>query len=290
MRDSWRIRDLTITLDRPVIMGILNVTPDSFSDGGRFFSVDAAIEHAHRLPKEGADIIDVGGESTRPQGAKSVDHAEEKRRVIPLIEAIARELPAMVVSIDTVKSDVAEAACDAGAQIVNDVSGFRLDPRMGEICAAAGTGVVLMHSRGNVSEMGTYAHASYDDVVDQVLAELRASVTSARDAGVADERIAVDPGIGFAKRSEHSLDVLASLPELASWGYPVVVGVSRKRFIGEIARATAPSERLYGTIGANVAALERGARIFRVHDVAANRQALDVAWAVARRDRVSSKT
>ncbi len=271
-------------------MGILNVTPDSFSDGGRFFSLDAALIQAHRLAQEGADIIDVGGESTRPQGAEPIDSVEEKRRVIPVIAAIAKALPETALSVDTVKSDVARAALDVGAQIVNDVSGFRLDPRMGEICAAAGAGVVLMHSRGSVSEMGTYAHANYDDVVDQVLAELRESVTSARTAGVAEECIAVDPGIGFAKRGEHSLSMLASLSELVGWGYPVVIGVSRKRFLGEIAGVTEPGERLYPTVGANVAAFERGARIFRVHDVAASRQALDVAWAIARCDRVGTRS
>jgi dihydropteroate synthase len=284
----WQISGRSLPLDRPLIMGILNVTPDSFSDGGRFFSLDTAVAQAHKLVEEGADIIDVGGESTRPQGAKAVDSEEERRRVIPVIQAIAKGLPETPLSVDTVKAEVARAALDAGAQIVNDVSGFRLDPRMGEICAAAGAGVVLMHSRGSVSEMGTYAHANYDDVVDDVLAELRDQVTAARNAGVANKCIAIDPGIGFAKRGEHSLSILAALPQLAGWGYPVVVGVSRKRFIGEIAGVTEPSERVYGTVGANVAALDRGARIFRVHDVAANRQAIDVAWAVAQRDRVST--
>lgn len=270
-------------------MGILNVTPDSFSDGGQFFSVESAVARARRMQEEGADIIDVGGESTRPQGAVPVDRAEEMRRVIPVVEGITAALPDVVLSIDTVKADVAQRALEAGARIVNDVSGFRLDPRMGEICAAAGAGLVLMHSRGTVSEMGTYAQARYDDVVDEVLAELRERVTAARDAGVAEECIAVDPGIGFAKRAEHSLGMLAALPELVAWGFPVVIGVSRKRFVGEIAGTPEPSGRLFGTVGANVAALDRGARVFRVHDVAANRQALDVAWAICERDRVHAR-
>jgi len=282
---SWRIRGRLLKLDRPLIMGILNVTPDSFSDGGRFFSLDTALEQARKLAQEGADIIDIGGESTRPQGAVAVHATEETRRVIPTIARIAKEIPEVALSVDTVKSEVARRALDAGAQIVNDVSAFRLDPQMGEICATAGSGVVLMHSRGSVSEMGTYTHAHYDDVVDEVLSELRERVASARRAGVADDCIAVDPGIGFAKRGEHSLTVLAALSELVAWGYPVVVGASRKRFVGEIAGVSEPSERVYGTVGANVAALERGARIFRVHDVAVNRQALDVAWAVMERDR-----
>ena len=262
-------------------MGILNVTPDSFSDGGRFFSVDHAVAQAGRMREEGADIIDVGGESTRPQGAAPVDADEERRRVIPVIEAIARAMPGVVISIDTVKSEVAADALAAGAHIVNDVSGFRLDPCMGEISAGAGAGVVLMHSRGSVSEMGTYAHASYDDVVVDALAELRERVNAARTYGIAEDAIAVDPGIGFSKRSEHSLRLLAALPALVAWGHPVVVGVSRKRFIGEISRVSNAADRVHGTVGANVAALDRGARVFRVHDVASNRQALDVAWEIA---------
>jgi len=245
---SWRVKGRLLTMHRPLIMGILNVTPDSFSDGGQFFSPDAAIEHARRMRAEGADIIDVGGESTRPQGALPVDSAEELRRIIPMIEAIAESVPEVVLSIDTVKSEVARRALEAGARIVNDVSGFRLDPRMGEICADTDAGVVLMHSRGGVSEMGTYAHAEYGDVVDDVLAELGQRVEVARRSGVATDRIAVDPGIGFAKRGEHSLNMLAALPELAKWGYPIVVGVSRKRFLGEIAGVNEPAARVHATV------------------------------------------
>ncbi|MFL5612291.1 MAG: dihydropteroate synthase [Gemmatimonadaceae bacterium] len=281
---SWTIKGRTLPLDRPLVMGILNVTPDSFSDGGRFFSLDAAVKQAKRLRDEGADIIDVGGESTRPQGARPIDAEEEGRRVLPVIRAIIELVPDVVASVDTVKAEVARAALDAGASIVNDVSAFRLDPAMGEICASAGAGVVLMHSRGTVSDMGTYAHAHYEDVVRDVLAELRERVTVAKAAGVEARRIALDPGIGFAKRGEHSLDMLAALPELSALGFPIVVGASRKRFLGEIAGVTEPSERVYATVGANVAALERGARIFRVHDVAASRQALDVAWAIQQRN------
>lgn len=281
---SWRVRGKVLSLHHPLIMAVLNVTPDSFSDGGRFFSLDDALAHASTLIAEGADIIDVGGESTRPQGATVVDAHEEMRRIIPVIAELARRHPGVAISVDTVKASVAAAALDAGAHVVNDVSGFRLDPRMGEICAEAGAGVVLMHSRGDVSDMGTYLHADYDDVVPNVLSELRERVIAARHAGVIPESIAVDPGIGFAKRGEHSIAMLAAIPELASWGYPVLVGVSRKRFVGEIARVRGTAQRLYGTIGANVAALDRGARIFRVHDVAPHRQALDVAWEIIARD------
>jgi dihydropteroate synthase len=262
-------------------MGILNVTPDSFSDGGRHHGVDAAVAGAERMLAEGADALDVGGESTRPQGATPVDVDEERRRVVPVVRALRRRFPDAVVSVDTVKGAVAEAALDEGADAINDVSAFRLDPRMGEICARASAGVVLMHSRGAVSDMATLAHATYDgDPVDAVVAELGEALARARYAGVPAERVVLDPGIGFAKRGEHSLAVLAGLPRVAALGRPVLVGVSRKRFIGEITGVTDPRERVDGTTGANVAALARGARLFRVHDVRAARHALDVAWAV----------
>ena len=260
-------------------MGILNTTPDSFSDGGRFLSPDAAVERGAAMLDEGADIIDVGGESTRP-GAAPVSSSEELERVLPVIEGLVRHHPDVVLSIDTVKSVVAKAALEAGARVVNDVSALRLDPAIGAVCAAAGAGIVLMHSRGGVSEMGSYAHAAYRDVAREVLEELRARVDEARRAGIAPASIVVDPGAGFAKRSEHSLAVLAALPRLAELGYPIMVGVSRKRFIGEITGAREPADRLSGTLGANVAALALGARIFRVHDVRPARDALDVAWKI----------
>ena len=277
----WKVRGRELSIDGPIIAGILNVTPDSFSDGGRFTSVQVAADHASRMIDEGADIIDIGGESTRPQGATPVSAEEEIARVLPVIEAIARAHPDVVLSIDTVKSDVAHRALEAGVHVVNDVSGLRLDPMMGERCAAARAGVVLMHSRGTVSEMGTYQWADYgDDPVSEILAELRVSVKVAEDAGVARDAIAVDPGIGFAKRPEQSLAMLKSLPRLVDWGMPVFVGVSRKRFVGEITGVSNPADRVHGSAGAAVAALMRGARIFRVHDVRASRHALDVAWAV----------
>jgi dihydropteroate synthase len=270
-----------IPLDRPVVMGILNVTPDSFSDGGRFFSADDALARAESLIAEGADIIDVGGESTRPQGATPVDAAEETRRVLPVVAGIRRRFPETVVSIDTVKADVAERVLAEGAAIVNDVSAFRLDERMAEVSARAGAGVVLMHSRGGVSDMATFEHAIYgDDVVGDMLGELLPRAEAAEQAGIRRESIVLDPGIGFSKRSDHSLAVLAELPRIVDADYPVLVGVSRKRFLGEITGVREPAERVHGTTGANVMALALGARIFRVHDVAAARQALDVAWAI----------
>lgn len=276
----WRVGDTEIALDRPVVMGILNVTPDSFSDGGRFEDPSRAVEQAAVMIAEGADIIDVGGESTRPQGATPVTAAEERARVVPVIGEIVRRFPNVPVSVDTVKSETAAAALGAGARIVNDVSGFRLDPRMAALCARERCGVVLMHSRGEVSNMARYELAVYDDVVAAVIAELRASLDVALAAGIDPAAIVLDPGLGFSKRSEHSLAILAAVPEIAALGHPVLVGASRKRFIGDLTGVREPSARQHGTVGANVAGLMLGARIFRVHDVAPSRQALDVAAAV----------
>lgn len=278
---AWRIANgRELALERPVVVGVLNVTPDSFSDGGRHLTVDDALRRAEVMLAEGADVLDVGGESTRPQGAVPVTADEERQRVEPVIRAIVARFPEVVLSVDTVKSDVARAAIDAGVSIVNDVSALRLDRRMAPVVAAARVGVVLMHSRGGVQDMATYAHASYGAVVDEVLAELQERVAFARAAGVAAEAIVLDPGIGFAKRAEHSLAMLHGVDRIAALGYPVLVGASRKRFVGALTGIERPAERVYGTVGAHVAALARGARLFRVHDVAAARQSLDVAWAV----------
>ena len=282
MTSTWRVRGRGLSIDRPLVMGILNLTPDSFSDGGMLRTVDTAFARAESLVAEGADLLDIGGESTRPH-ADAVDTAEELRRVIPLIGALRRRFPELPLSIDTVKSDVARAAVDAGASIVNDVSGLRLDATMARTCAEADVGVVIMHSRGGVHDMASYEHASYDgDPMDHVLVELRAQVDVALDQGIDAASIAVDPGLGFAKRPEHSLRVLASLERLAAWGFPVVVGASRKRFVGELSGVRDPAERVHGSVGAALAAFERGARVLRVHDVAAARQALNVVDAVRR--------
>ena len=282
---AWRHATGALALDRPRIVGIVNVTPDSFSDGGRLATLDDARRHVDRLIAEGADVIDVGGESTRPQGAQVVDAEEERRRVVPVIQAVRREHPSIPISLDTTKAAVAYASLEAGASIVNDVSAFRLDEAMPRVCAAAGAGVVLMHSRGDVATMATYAHATYgDDPVGEVIAELRAAVGVAANAGISPDRIVLDPGVGFSKKSETSIAVLSDLQRLVALGYPVLVGVSRKRFIGEITGVAQPGERVAGTVGANVAALQRGARLFRVHDVRPSREALDVAWAILRGD------
>lgn len=281
--DVWRIRGRELRIDRPIVVGILNVTPDSFSDGGQFESTEAAVEQAERMLADGADAVDIGGESTRPQGARPVSSAEEMGRILPTIRAIRGRFATVPISVDTTKSEVASAAIAEGADIMNDVSGFRIDPRMGEIAAATGAGVVLMHSRGSVEEMGTYRHANYgENVVAEVRAELGSSLANALEAGVDRRAIVLDPGIGFAKRSEHSLLMLARLRQLTSLGCAIMVGVSRKRFIGELSGVATARDRVAGTVGANVAALMHGARLFRVHDVAANRQALDVAWGVIR--------
>jgi dihydropteroate synthase len=260
-------------------MGILNATPDSFSDGGLFFSPSAAIAHAIGMIEAGADVVDIGGESTRP-GAVPVSEAAELERVVPVIEEIARRQPHATISVDTVKSGVARAALDAGAHIVNDVSALRLDPEIGAVCAEHGAGLVLMHSRGSVAAMATFAHAEYDDVVADVIAELEERVAVARKRGVGDRQIVLDPGVGFSKTGEQSVAVLAGLRRFAALGFPVLVGVSRKRFIGEITGVSEPALRLGGTLGANVAALFLGAHIFRVHDVREHREALDVAWRI----------
>jgi dihydropteroate synthase len=280
---KWQLRERTIDVDRPLIMGILNVTPDSFSDGGHFLDPDAAVAHALTMLDEGADIIDIGGESTRPQGARPVPADDELRRILPVVHRLAAERPDATLSIDTVKSDVARAALAAGAHLVNDVSGLRLDPRVATVCAELGAGIVLMHSRGGIADMATFAHADYADLVPDVVRELQASIDAARAAGIPLESIAIDPGLGFAKRAEDSIRMVAAVPRLTAWGRPVMIGASRKRFVGAITDATNPADRRDGTLGANVAALALGARIFRVHDVRPHRDALGVAWEILRR-------
>ncbi|HTR88727.1 MAG TPA: dihydropteroate synthase [Solirubrobacteraceae bacterium] len=268
-------------------MGVVNVTPDSFSDGGEFLDARAAVARAGALVAEGADILDVGGESTRP-GAEPVTLAEELRRVMPVLEAIAASsLPhkrSPAVSIDTVKAPVARAAIAAGVSIVNDVSALRADPHMAGLVAEHGVRCCLMHMLGEPRTM--QREPRYGDVVDDVKAFLEERLRFAVDAGVPEENVLLDPGIGFGKTVEHNLALLDRLDELAALGRPVVIGTSRKSFIGWLlARAVGErepvpaSERLAGTIATNVLALERGASIFRVHDVAPVRGALEIAAA-----------
>ena len=277
---SWRTGSREIKLDRPIVVGILTVTPDSFSDGGNFFSPDAAIERGAAMLAEGVDIIDVGGESTRP-GAASVSEEEELRRVGPGLNTLRDFWPKLPISIDTTKTVVAAESLAAGADIVNDVSGMRLDPGMIQLAAATGCGVILMHSRGTVEEMATYQHAVYgDDPTGEVMAELEERIVVLENGGVERDRIVLDPGFGFAKKSEHSMSVLRNLSRFNALGCPVMAGPSRKRFVKELVGGDDATieDRDIGTVAACVMALERGARLFRVHNVHAARRALDVAW------------
>ncbi len=280
------------------LMGIVNVTPDSFSDGGRFLQPNAAIAHALELVAEGAEIVDVGGESTRP-GAEPVALAEELRRVLPVIEGIAAASASLSdrpqISIDTSKAAVAAAALAAGASLVNDVSAFRADPEMAAVVAGGEADCCLMHMRGEPRTMQD--DPRYGDVVDDVREFLAERLAFALEAGVARERIMLDPGIGFGKTARHNLELLRRVDELVALGQPVVVGTSRKSFLGRIvereADRTEPppgAERLAGTIATNVLAFERGASVFRVHDVGPAREALAVAaatlgerWTASRR-------
>ena len=265
------------------LMGIVNVTPDSFSDGGLFLAPDAAVAHARELAAEGAEILDVGGESTRP-GAEPVSPAEELRRVLPVLEGLAEAAPGAQLSIDTTKAQVARAAIAAGAQLVNDVSALRGDPGMAELIADSGVECCLMHMLGEPRTM--QRDPRYEDVVDEVRAFLEERLEFAVAAGIPEQRIMLDPGIGFGKTLAHNLELLRRLSELAGLGRPLVVGTSRKGFLGVLgARAHGheqplePTRRLPGTIATSVLAFERGASVLRVHDVAPVAEALAVAAA-----------
>jgi dihydropteroate synthase len=244
-------------------MGILNVTPDSFADGGSHFDLERAVEAGIRMAAEGADIIDVGGESTRP-GADALPEDEELRRVLPVIERLARQV-AVPLSIDTYKASVARAAIDRGATIVNDISGLQYDAGLGEVAAASGAALVLMHTRGRSS--GMYARAVYEDVARDVVRELAEAIDRATRAGVPREAIIVDPGFGFAKRAEHSYGLLARLESLTSLDRPVLSGPSRKSFLKDALGEREPSAREWGTAAAVTASVLFGAHIVRVHGV-----------------------
>ena len=270
----WDTARGAVALDRPILVGILNLTPDSFSDGGRYTAREAALAHAERLLAEGATVLDVGGESTRPGRTEAVPAEEEVRRVVPVIDALARAHPALVISIDTVKASVARASLDAGAAVVNDVSAFRLDADMAGVVASARAGAILMHSRGSVLEIASYEHTDYaGDVVGRVIAELRTAVGNATDAGVSPGAIVLDPGFGFSKTVEQNLLLFDQLDALQALGRPVLVGPSRKRFLGSLT-GLPPEERDRATATACALAWERGARLFRVHAVAAAGEAL----------------
>jgi dihydropteroate synthase len=260
----------------PFVMGIVNTTPDSFSDGGRYLDRDAAVAHALRLAEEGADLVDLGGESTRP-GAPAVGADEERRRVVPVIEALRARGFGLPISVDTSKAEVARAALEAGADLVNDVHALE-DPALARVVADAKAPAVLMHMRGTPADMA--ARAVYGDVVRDVVAELEAALARAEAAGVARERTIVDPGIGFAKTPAHSVALLARLGELRALGRPVLVGPSRKRFLAAIGGGVTAADRLPGTLAAVAACVLAGAEWVRVHDVAAARAAACVAAAI----------
>jgi dihydropteroate synthase len=271
---EWRCGVFRLALDRPLVMGILNVTPDSFSDGGRFGSADDAVSEGGRMVEAGADILDVGGESTRP-GAPEVDAAEETSRVLEVVQGLVERLD-VPVSIDTRKSEVARVCVEAGASIMNDVSGFR-DPAMVEVVAGSDVGCVAMHMRG---EPGTMQDEPvYGDVVRDVGDYLTARAEVLEGAGVARERIVVDPGIGFGKTVEHNLELLGRLPELVGGAYPVLVGASRKSFIGAVLGRES-GERLVGSLAAATHAAMMGAAVLRVHDVRETVEALTMLRAV----------
>jgi dihydropteroate synthase len=258
---------------KPKLMGVVNVTPDSFSDGGLYLDADAAIAHGEELAREGAEILDVGGESTRP-GAEEVSAEEEMARVVPVIAGLAG---VATVSVDTSKVEVAEAALDAGASIVNDVTALRGAPEIGGLCAERGAGLVLMHMLGDPRTM--QRDPVYGDVVDEVKAFLAERLEVAVGAGVDEGRVWLDPGIGFGKTLEHNLELLRRLGELRALGRPLVVGTSRKSFIGKI-DGSAVGDRLGGTVASSVLALAEGADVLRVHDVAEVAQAAAVAEAI----------
>lgn len=261
----------------PSIMGILNVTPDSFSDGGLHDVPTLAFDHAMQMIAEGADIIDIGGESTRP-GALPVPDDEQIRRVVPVIRAIRTARENVRISIDTMSSVVAEAALNAGADIVNDVSAGLADPRMLAFTAGAATPIILMHMQGTPQTMQDNPH--YDDVVQDVLDALQRRIDAALAAGIAADNIAIDPGIGFGKRRQDNIDLLAHLDRFVALGFPVLLGTSRKRFMGSLCQVSEPKELVTATAVTTALGVMAGVQMFRVHDVKANRQAADVAWAI----------
>jgi dihydropteroate synthase len=272
MRNGWRIKHRTLPIgERTLVMGVLNVTPDSFSDGGRFFSFEQALEHATQMISDGADIIDVGGESTRPGSGEPVPVEEEIDRVVPVIKAVS-EFSDVPISVDTTKSEVARAALEAGADIVNDISALRFDFYVADAVAKAGAGLVLMHSRGTPATMHRLPRVA--DIFHEVTTSLGASLKMAQRRGVPQESIAIDPGIGFGKSQEQNLELIAKLDRIAEAfpNLPILIGTSRKSFIGRLLAdeggdPAPPDQRSQGTMASVAAAILKGANIVRVHDV-----------------------
>ncbi|TXL06361.1 dihydropteroate synthase, partial [Methylococcaceae bacterium CS1] len=268
-------------LTGPLIMGILNVTPDSFSDGGKFTAIDSALLQAQFMISAGVDIIDIGGESTRP-GSESVSAEKQISRVIPVVKAIRKDLSATLpISIDTTLSEVARAALDAGATIINDISAGEQDAEILSLAAKRNVPIILMHIRGQPDNMQEAPF--YQDVVAEVLNSLQERVDVALAAGIDKNQIAIDPGIGFGKRRQDNLDLLANLDRFVATGYPVLLGTSRKRFMGSLCAVTEPAELVSATAATTALGVQQGVQMFRVHDVKENRQAADVAWAIKER-------
>ncbi len=271
---------MQLDYSKPLLMGVLNVTPDSFSDGGMYPSSKDAITRGIEMVEQGADIIDVGGESTRP-GAQRIDAKEQKRRVLDVIAGLRKELPAQThISIDTTLSEVAEASLDAGATMLNDISAGREDKSVLKLAADNDVPICLMHMQGDPGNMQD--SPNYENVTKEVSEFLINQATNAQDLGIKKENIILDPGIGFGKRTQHNLELLRDLTDITSLGYPVLIGTSRKRFMGEIANQQDPRERMPATCATSALGVLAGVKIFRVHDIWQNRQALDVAWAIHR--------
>lgn len=271
----WRLRTRSLSLDMPLIMGVINVTPDSFSDGGSFTSSREAVEHGRQLIEQGADLLDLGGESTRP-GAEPVPAATELSRVMPVLEGLTGTVP---ISVDTTKPEVARMALDAGAEVINDVTAGS-DPAMLEVVATAGAGLILMHMQGLPRTMQN--NPRYEDVVEDIKLFLTDRSLAARRAGVQADRIVIDPGVGFGKTLEHNLHLIRDIGSFRSLGFPVLLGASRKKFLGTITGVEQPAQRDLATAVIAALAVERGADLFRVHNVSACREAVAVALAIVR--------
>jgi dihydropteroate synthase len=276
---QWKLARRSLAYgERTLVMGVLNITPDSFSDGGEFYSPERALEHALEMVAEGADIIDIGGESTRP-ASDFVSAEEELRRVLPVIEKLITQT-SIPISVDTTKSSVARAVLAAGAEIINDISALRFDPAIADEVANAKAGLVLMHSRGTPKTMQQLPPVS--GILGEVVRGLHESITVAKQSGVSDEMIAIDPGIGFGKTAEQNVDLIAKLGQLVAEfaAFPIMIGTSRKSFIGKLLDNAPADQRLYGTVASVVASVLKGANIVRVHDVKATVDAIKVANAI----------
>lgn len=269
---------IALDFSRPIFMGILNVTPDSFSDGGQYQNVDAAIKHALQMVEEGVDIIDVGGESTRP-GSQRISAEEQLKRVLPVIQGLRKAIPQKIlISIDTTLSGVAMAALDAGASVINDISAGRDEPEIFEFAAQKQCPYILMHMQGSPGNMQD--NPVYGDVVEEIRSFLIERAQVATNAGIKKENIIIDPGIGFGKTKEHNLKLMGNLHRFVDTDYPVLLGTSRKRFMGSICAGAAPDELIGATCATTALGVATGVKIFRVHDVRENRQAADVAWTI----------